>query len=714
MRGSFFGMNVSLSGLYAAQRNLDTIAHNTANIQTDGYSRQSAIQSAASPIRLYNQTGMAGAGVNVLSVARVRDFYLDHKIWYQNSARGEWSQKAGLVDQIQFRISGGADGMGYNSVTNEFYNVLEELSKDPSNMSIRSVVKEQAATMTSYFNNLAQNLEKMQEDANFEVKIKVDLINSIGHRIETLNKQIYEIEILGENANDLRDARDLLVDELSGLVNVEVGEHNFGKLPSGADDMRFYIYIGGTQFLQHYDVKSSVVNDIKCVARAEKLNEEDIFGLFDVVWTKPAGREEPVVVTGGELRGLLDVRDGNSGYVQSARFNMLTAPPSDLDIGLTVEVGGVPAAVSVSINFNEYIRNVEAISAKELASLLSDRINDTLYEQAGINITPENRANVSVTAAGALYIDLSAVTTDGGATPVAASAEIEHFTLTAPAELKLALGLAELPAGSSETTLVSAKDIAREVKTNDYKGIPYYLRKLNEYVRTYALAFNEGFIDSDTNKIITYDEVLTGHAAGYNITQDPGEPPAGVRFFTMKDSGGNECSTGDFLMLSDLRMPSLYGLDPQSREYGDNINAIINAYQKVTAKNFCVSLDILDDPALIAASSGAGDVEDNTALLAVITQRFNRHMFSEGAAEDYMQSLTTDAAVDTNQAVFLYENQDKFISLLLSRRESISGVWQDEEFADMVRQQQAYNACAMMINTFNQIYDTLINRLGLY
>ena len=618
------------------------------------------------------------------------------------------------MDQIQFRIQGGADGMGYNAVTNDFYSVLQELSKDASNMSIRSVAKEQATTMTTYFNNLAENLEKLQEDINFDVKAKVELINSIGHRIETLNRQIYEVEILGERANDLRDARDLLIDELSGLVNVEVGEHNYGKLTSGADDLRFYVYIGGTQFLQHYDSKDSVVNELRCVSRMEKLNEEDIFGLFDVMWTKPVGKAEPVVITGGELRGLLDVRDGNSGYVQGARFNFLTAPPTSLAMDLTVTVGGVAQTVNVPIAFNEYVRNVDNMSVKELAELLSDRINRALYEQAGIEITPDNRAVVTTTTDGRLQIDLTGVTTSGGGTPVAASALIGRFVLTAPADLKQALGLTEIASGGTQATLTSTKDIVREVKTNNYKGIPYYLRKLNEYVRTYAMAFNEGFVDSNTDKLITFDEVLTGHAMGYNITQDVGEPPAGVRFFTMKDSHGNEYSTGDFLMMSELRMPSLYGLDPESAEYQENINAIMNAYNKVTAKNFSVSQDILNNPALIATSASAGDVEDNTNLLAVISQRFNRHMFSEGTPEDFMQALTTDSAVDTNQAAFLLENQDNFIGLLLMRRESISGVWQDEEFANMVRQQHAYNASAMMISIFNQIYETLINRLGLY
>jgi len=359
------------------------------------------------------------------------------------------------------------------------------------------------------------------------------------------------------------------------------------------------------------------------------------------------------------------------------------------------------------------------MTANELAALLSERINRALYEQAGIDITPDNRASVSFTADGRMVIDLSNAKPDGWTAPTP-PVTIQSFTLTAPADLKQALGLVEiqppLPGDppSDVSVLTSAKDIVQAVQTNGYKGIPYYLRKLNEYVRTYAMAFNEGFIDSNTDKLISFDEVLTGHAMGYNITQELGEPPAGVRFFTIKDSRGNEFSTGDFLMMSELRMPSLYGLDPESREYEENINAIMNAYNKMTAKNFSVSLDIINNPALIANSANAGDIEDNTNLLAVISQRFNRHMFSEGSPEDFMQALTTDSAVDTNQAAFMFENQDKFIGLLLTRRESISGVWQDEEFANMIRQQHAYNASAMMITIFNEIYNTLINRLGLY
>jgi len=513
---------------------------------------------------------------------------------------------------------------------------------------------------------------------------------------------------LGERANDLRDARDLLIDQLSSLVNVEVGELNYGKLPgSDVDDLRFYVYIGGVQFVQHYDNTVSVVNEMRCIARNEKINEEDVNDLFDIVWTKPTGRDWPVNITGGELRGLIDIRDGNAGITQEATYNMMKT-----NISINLDVSAAPPSpgvtdITLNLDFNEYIRNVDNMTARELAGYLENQIN-TALTAAGVAITPDAMARVSTTPEGFFSIDLSGVDLGGGVSPL-----LESFVFTAPAELKAQLNLFDIPSGGTSDVAVGTTDVVQGVVTNAYKGIPYFQRKLNEYVRTYAMAFNEGFIDDNTDKIITASEVLTGHADGYNINQQKGEPPSGTRFFTMKDASGKPIGTGDFLMMQDERMPSLYGVDPDSDLYQQNINAIYNAYQKVTAKNFSVSSDIINDVSLISTASAAGEVENAINLRAVMSQRFNRHMFSEGACEDFMQSLTTDSAVNTNQADYMCENQTKFINLLMSRRDSISGVSQDEEFADMVRQQLAYNASAMMITTYNQIYDTLINRLGL-
>jgi len=94
------------------------------------------------------------------------------------------------------------------------------------------LVKEQGVTFARYFNNIASHFEELQFDINNQVKTVVTEINSLGTQIAQLNKQIYTAELDGNTANDLRDKRTLLIDELSKLVNIDVNEVVVGKLPT--------------------------------------------------------------------------------------------------------------------------------------------------------------------------------------------------------------------------------------------------------------------------------------------------------------------------------------------------------------------------------------------------------------------------------------------------------------------------------------------------
>ena len=95
MNGSFFGLDVALRGLYTAHRNLSVMNHNINNINTPGYSRQEAVQTALKPIALLDGTGMMGTGAGVISIDRIRDEYLDYKYW-ASSDQGEWKMKSEL------------------------------------------------------------------------------------------------------------------------------------------------------------------------------------------------------------------------------------------------------------------------------------------------------------------------------------------------------------------------------------------------------------------------------------------------------------------------------------------------------------------------------------------------------------------------------------------------------------------------------------------
>lgn len=240
-----------------------------------------------------------------------------------------------------------------------------------------------------------------------------------------------------------------------------------------------------------------------------------------------------------------------------------------------------------------------------------------------------------------------------------------------------------------------------EVSSPYFKGVPYYMSKLNEFVRKFAMNFNEGMIDKNIDGTITIDEDATGHADGFGIDKDENgglKASTGVRFFTMLGDDRKPLSTSEFLDGADLT--------------GD-VNDIALKYKNLSAKNFYVSEDIINDFNKIAAGDKPGEVGNIKNLRTLLEMRHDSHMFVEGSPEDFMKALVTTVGIDKQQATRIVENQGSIVSQIDNRRISKSGVSIDEEIASMVKYQHAYNAAAKMVSTMAELYDILINRMGM-
>ncbi|MCL2741916.1 MAG: flagellar hook-associated protein FlgK, partial [Oscillospiraceae bacterium] len=200
----------------------------------------------------------------------------------------------------------------------------------------------------------------------------------------------------------------------------------------------------------------------------------------------------------------------------------------------------------------------------------------------------------------------------------------------------------------------------------------------------------------------------TGHAGGHQVGSSPGDPPSGIRFFTLKGDGRKAVTTDFFLNDNGQigQMPN----DVNSPEY---IAAVIERYKNVTAKNFSVSWDVLDDPTLISTMDSPGEVGNNRVLLALLNQRNDIHLFTEGKTEDFMKSLIGGMGIDSQKCAMFLSSQRLMMNQLTNKRLSISGVSEIEESANMVRFLNVFNSSAKMVQVFNEVYDTLINRLGL-
>jgi len=291
MKTSFFGLEVAVRGLYTSRRQLDITGHNITNVNTPGYSRQVGIQQASTPLSIPTGAGMLGTGSDVIGISRIRDEFLDFKFWSENDDYGEWETKATLMAELEAIFDEPSDS-GMNKVFDDFYSALQELSKDPSNESIRALVKQTGIAVARYFNSIANNLNKVRSDCNNAIKIKVEEVNSYARQIRDLNEQIYKAELNGNVANDLRDERTELVNKLSKIIDIEVTEvivNNQGK-----EEKRFQVVAGGSFLVNHFDSYELEVYQ----------NEE---GMYDIRWTSSKNQFIP---KSGEIKGYLDVRDG--------------------------------------------------------------------------------------------------------------------------------------------------------------------------------------------------------------------------------------------------------------------------------------------------------------------------------------------------------------------------------------------------------------------
>lgn len=298
---AFFEFNVAMTGLFAAQRGLQVTSNNITNASTQGYSRQKLSQQAGMPLGGLS-VGMIGTGVVTTGINRIRDSFIDNKIWTQSPMLGEYNMKVTQNSVVEAAFGEPSDA-GFTKVFNSMFSAMSNLSNDPSANEGKAVLKEELVSFTKYFNNIAATLEKQQKDLNFEIGNIVKEINSLATRIQSLNQQIFDAEIYGQEASSFRDERDKCIDRLSEIVDVEVREEDYDV--NGNTVKKFSVKIAGQVLVDHLNV-----NTLEVKVRENNINKVDQDGLYDLVWSNGNDFDETDVNMSGELKGLLDMRDG--------------------------------------------------------------------------------------------------------------------------------------------------------------------------------------------------------------------------------------------------------------------------------------------------------------------------------------------------------------------------------------------------------------------
>ncbi len=239
---SFDILKTGASALTAAQRAVETAAHNAANSTSPGYTRQRVTTGATVPTQGIDGvpgTGHRGTGVEVLSIERMRDVLGDLAVRAEEGAAGAAQVRAEVLDRAQGIL--GVYGSGVSESLSKMFAAFDQLALTPNTPAARQLVLEQAQSFANGLNEAASTLDRIRSDASAQAGAEATQVNDLAAEVANLNKHIVAALNGGQSPNDLLDRRDLLLDDLSRLTGATVRQGS-----NGAIDVR----VGGSILVQ--------------------------------------------------------------------------------------------------------------------------------------------------------------------------------------------------------------------------------------------------------------------------------------------------------------------------------------------------------------------------------------------------------------------------------------------------------------------------------
>ena len=249
MSSTFGGLELGRSALNAFRLGMQTVGHNISNMNTEGYSRQRVNYVTVTPENIPG-VGQLGNGMTVSSIERIRDEFLDFQFRDTQSTLGYWEKINDLYETIQNYISE-PNSSGVRAAMDSFFTNMQALQEKPEDTSARQALVTSANSIGSMLGNLIDSFNTYNESINLEIQQSVDDANSMLHTIAALNKEIYEAEALNQNANDLRDQRDVLIDKLSKMMDIS---YNEPKEYNGVKG-EFFLSVNGRVLVQGIHVR---------------------------------------------------------------------------------------------------------------------------------------------------------------------------------------------------------------------------------------------------------------------------------------------------------------------------------------------------------------------------------------------------------------------------------------------------------------------------
>lgn len=716
MASTFFGLNIAVSGMNTYNAVLNTTAHNISNTKTAGYSKQVVNQQAKKALSLKTSFGMQGTGVEVTEIVNTRDSYYDYKYRKSTTTLGYYDTAKYYMSSIEdyLYVKDEKSG-GLSTSLDSFFKSLINMTTDSTDTTKRAETAGYADALGEYARKMSTNLQTLQNDINTEISSTVKQINAYAEQLAALTKQINSLEVYGNQANDLHDQRARILDELSQLADVEVTEKN---PETGSGLHQYIVALGGNILVDTYNYKT-----ISVEASKTKDNQCDNQGLYGLKWSDGQSFNIRNTILGGKLQALFELRDGNNGENFTAKLTN----------------NGNGSCIGTKNNKSTITLSAKSVSGANNCDL------------AKLSI-PE--ANACLTIAGKDYkYDSFEVTVgiDGTYTYT--------FTLSEPLE------------EADKKNIKTAFDNSESASIGDsvdFRGIPYYMSQLNEFIRTFSANVNQlqnaGYdmdnnkgvdlfvgLDSQTDKQMNMIELIRNTKDGYYYlngskvfsgkvtggTTDAPKAAAGSdlesyltnneytikgksetavsangingKKYTLLDKNGEEAET--IFVPDDSK--NVFTFSSSTKESTDG--NIYSSYYNVTAARFQANKDVVKDGRLIAAAKYSQDktgISESGNLDKLVALQNDQNIFKQGTPTAFLQIMTATVGVDSNKIVAATTNSENIQKAIENRRLSVMGVDEDEEGQNLIITQNLLNAQYRVISVMNEVLDKLINQTG--
>lgn len=656
--------NTGVSGLLASQQQLATTSNNIANVNTEGYNRQRAEQNAATG--LYSGGNYVGGGTYIENIRRVYDqFSYKEQLLSQTNL----SNADGLhVDLSQLNEIMTFSGGAINTSLDKFYQTINSIADNPSDLGLRSMAINQAKVLSSDFRSLNENFDQMTKSTNGEIKQIASHISQLSVEIGKINEQVlYGQNLTTGQPNDLLDMRDRLVNELSQYTSVNTVVDNNGVMS---------VMIGNG---------ATLVAGITALSVGVQAGDPDpnkttltIEGSSSVVQLNGA-------VVGGSIAAKYEFRDEHLAQVKS-------------------EINRIAMVISETLNEAQH----DGLDLNEQEGLdFFTNINNTLLERSRV-LTPskntgslEARVNISdvskvptdefeVKYDGVNFImtnltDNSTLNLGAAGTSHTASIAVYGFEFIEDAGIPSAGDVFTIRPTENSASLM-------EVQLTDGAGIsastPIEVSSSDDNVGGGAVSIAQMH---DPLAAQTY-----ASTTNTSLTVDVYESAPGVFDYRVYDSAIfpiSAIASGSYLAGSSafVDLPPL----PTAAAFQLEIKGSPTGSSALAREEFS-----------IADSFGVGN--GNNATLMGLTQEKS---VVNGGQDTFSQSLgisTSDVGSKAKSAELVETTAQALFTKAYNRNQSTSGVNLDEEAANLLRYQQAYQASSQIISIANTIFDTLL------